>query len=92
MTYSKLTRVCDELNMEFLPIFNSVEFKGDKILLYREKFAEEIKRKRNTLTSYGYSLDSRNMSSEEIDDIIEQLRNYFKEKMIIFYRSSKMRG
>lgn len=92
MTYGKLNRVCNELNMEFLPIFNSVEFKGDKILLYREKFAEEIKRKKSVFTSYDYSIDNQNLSCEEIDEIIEQLRNYFKEKMIIFYKSSKIRN
>ncbi|MHA1222247.1 MAG: hypothetical protein ACTSSG_07115 [Candidatus Heimdallarchaeaceae archaeon] len=92
MSYNKLNKVCDELNMEFLPIFNSVELKGDKILLYREKFAEEIEKRRKSKKGSSYKISNQQLTYEEIDEIIEKLRNYFKEKMIIFYKSAKMRG
>ncbi len=72
MTYTKLTKACKELQMDYSPIKKSVEIREDRIVLYREKLEVENQ-----------------LGSEEVDEIIEKLQSYFKERMIVFYKCSK---
>lgn len=87
MRFEVLDKICNEHKMTKLPLLNSIEIKGDKILLFKEKLESEL------LKTYKYdkiTFKKEPFTIEEIDKVLGDLRNYFKEKMIIFHKSSKL--
>lgn len=86
MTFEVIDKICNEHKMTKIPLLNSIEIKGDKILLFKEKLDDEL------LKTYKYDKISSKKESftiEDIESVLGELRNYFKEKMIIFYKSSR---
>ncbi|MCK4971996.1 MAG: hypothetical protein KAS52_01650, partial [Candidatus Heimdallarchaeota archaeon] len=73
--------------------YNSIEIKGDRILLFRDKIVQEVETK-NT-SSYNELVipvqPSINDSNKDIDEVIQRLREHYKEKLVIFYKSSESR-
>ena len=88
MTFEVIDKICNEHKMTKIPLLNSIEIKGDKILLFKEKLDTEL------LKTYKYdkiTFKKEPFTVEEIDKVLRELRNYFKEKIIIFYKRSKIK-
>jgi hypothetical protein len=86
MTFEVIDKICNEHKMTKIPLLNSIEIKGDKILLFKEKLDSEL------LKTYKYDkITSKKepFTIEDIEGVLGELRNYFKERIIIFYKSSK---
>jgi len=87
MTFEVIDKICNEYKMTKIPLLNSIEIKGNKILLFKEKLESEL------LKTYKYdkiTFKKEPFTIEEIDNVLGELRNYFKEKIIIFYKRSKI--
>jgi len=93
MVYDVITKICQEEKIEHEPFYNSIKIKGDTILLYREKLVKDTKSKNSI--AYEHYIEWKESKDqdkqEEIDDVIEKLREYFKERLIVFYKSSEIR-
>jgi hypothetical protein len=87
MVYDVITKICREEKMEHEPFYKSIKIKGDTILLYREKVVKES-------IAYKHYKEWKKAKDEdkqeEIDDVIEKLREYFKERLIVFYKSNEI--
>jgi hypothetical protein len=61
--------------------------------LFRDKIVQEVETK-NT-SNYNELVipvqPSLNESSKDIDEVIQRLREHYKEKLVIFYKSSERR-
>lgn len=87
MVYDVITKICQEEKIEHEPFYKSIKIKGDTILLYREKVVKES-------AAYKHYTEWKKAKNEEkqeeIDDVIEKLREYFKERLIVFYKSNEI--
>jgi len=87
MVYDVITKICREEKIEHEPFYKSIKIKGDTILLYREKVVKEsIAYKQYKEWKKSKDEDKQ----DEIDDVIEKLREYFKERLIVFYKSKEI--
>lgn len=87
MVYDIINKICQEEKIEHEPFYKSIKIKGDTILLYREKVVEET-------IAYKHYKEWKKAKDQdeqdEIDDVIEKLREYFKERLIVFYKSNEI--
>ena len=92
MVYDVITKICQKEKMEHEPFYKSIKIKGDTILLYREKLVKETASKSSiAYDHYKEWKKSKDQDKlEEIDDVIEKLREYFKERLIVFYKSNEI--
>ena len=93
MIYDVVNQICEEVDTDITPFYNSIEIKGDRILLFRDKIVREVETKKTS--SYSELVipvqSSKNDSNKDIDEVILRLREYYKEKLVIFYKSSERR-
>jgi uncharacterized protein YlzI (FlbEa/FlbD family) len=94
MSYEEIDEICDELKVDSIPFYKAIEIKGKTVILDREKLAEEIEEKKGM--TYEEFIESEhqimNNSEEEIEEAIEKIRSYYKEKLIIFIKKNRRRG
>ncbi|MHA1419438.1 MAG: hypothetical protein ACTSVO_03655 [Candidatus Heimdallarchaeaceae archaeon] len=94
MIYDVVNQICEEVDTDITPFYNSIEIKGDRILLFRDKIVQKVETQKTS--SYNELVipiqPSLNDSSKDIDEVIHRLREYYKEKLVIFYKSSESRN
>ena len=93
MVYDVINKICKNAKMNHEPFYNSVELKGDLILLFRDKLVKESETKKSLMyEKYKEWKETKNDDVvEEIDGVIARLRDYYKEKLIIFYKTAEIR-
>jgi len=92
MVYNIISKICDEKKIDHELFSNSIRMRGDKILLYREKIVKAKKSKNSTMyEKYEEWRDTKDENTlDEIDDVIEKLKTYFKERLVVFYKCSSI--
>ncbi len=92
MVYNVINKICDERKVDHELFSNSIRMRGDKILLYREKIVKEKKSRSSAMyEKYEEWRSTKDESTlDEIDDVIEKLRNYFKERLVVFYKCTSI--
>ncbi|MEE9409575.1 MAG: hypothetical protein V3V41_01455 [Candidatus Heimdallarchaeota archaeon] len=92
MVYRAINRICEKEKIDHEPFYNSIEVKGEKILLFREKLVKETERRKSMMYEKYIELKAKKKKNtiDEIDETIEKLRRYFKERLVIFYKSSEI--
>ena len=94
MVYKIVNQICEEVKIDHTPFYNSIKIKGDSILLFRDKIVKEVETK-NTETYSQFVIPSNPINQNptgDIDEVIQRLREYYKEKLVIFYKSSEIRN
>lgn len=93
MVYDIVNQICEEVKTDYTPFYNSIEIKGDSILLFRDKIVKEVETKQaSSYNTLIVSHPTRNQTANgDIDEVIQRLREYYKEKLVIFYKSSEKR-
>ncbi len=96
MVYGVINKICKNAKINHEPFYNSVELKGDLILLFRDKLVKESETKKSLMyekyIEWKETKETKNNEIiEEIDDVIARLRDYYKEKLIVFYKTAEIR-
>ena len=96
MVYDVIDKICKNAKMNHEPFYNSVELRGDLILLFRDKLVKESETKKSLMyekyIEWKETKETRNNEMiEEIDGVIARLRDYYKEKLIVFYKTAEIR-
>ncbi|MBY9001945.1 MAG: hypothetical protein KGD64_13590 [Candidatus Heimdallarchaeota archaeon] len=92
MVYNVVNQICEEVDTDITPFYNSIEIKGDRILLFRDKIVQEVETKTGSYNELALPVHtSMNDSNKDIDEVIQRLREHYKEKLVIFYKSSERR-
>ena len=93
MVYGIVNQICEEVDTDITPFYNSIEIEGDRILLFRDKIVQEVQSKK--ISNYNEVVipvhSNMNNSNNDIDEVIQRLREHYKEKLVIFYKSSERR-
>ncbi len=94
MVYDVINKICKTAKMNHEPFYNSVEIKGDLILLFRDKLVKETETKKSMMYEkyIEWKEIKNNEMIDEIDGVIARLRDYYKEKLIIFYKTAEIRA
>ena len=92
MVYDIINKICKNAKMNHEPFYNSVELKGDLILLFRDKLVKESETKKSMMYEkyIEWKETKNNEVVEEIDGVIARLSDYYKEKLIIFYKTAEI--
>ena len=92
MVYRAISKICDREKIDHEPYYNSIEVRGEKILLFREKLVKETERRKSMIYEKYLELKSKKKQTtiDDIDETIEKLRKYFKDRLVIFYKSSEL--
>ena len=93
MVYRKVNRInqiCNNVKIDSSPFYKSMELKGNKIVLYREKIVKEMEKNTYDKESHDKINNHSKNSNGKIDKAIDMMKVYFKEKLIVFYKKSDL--